>query len=69
MLKCSAGLIFAGAVILIASFLVGGRYFAVAIPWGDVGGLVYVVDRFTGATAMCDRSGCAKISNAFGQSR
>jgi hypothetical protein len=54
-----------GALILAASFAVGGLYQGVAISNGSSAGDVYVFNRFTGAYYVCRNRSCqiGKVSN------
>jgi hypothetical protein len=64
MARICVGVLIAGAFLVIASFLVGGRYTAVATPRTDgssLGGFLFVVDRFTGAVSVCDKTGCMRV--------
>ena len=54
-----------GALILIASFAVGGLYQSVAVSNGNQAGDIYLCNRFTGAYYVCRNKLCApgKFSN------
>jgi hypothetical protein len=47
-----------GALVLAASFVVGGLYQGVAISNGSSAGDVYVVNRFTGTYYVCRNRTC-----------
>ena len=47
-----------GIFIVIAAFLIGGRYQAVTASRGSEAPIVYVVDRFTGNVWFCGGSVC-----------
>jgi hypothetical protein len=47
-----------GAVILVASFAVGGVYHSVAVSNGNSAGDIYLFNRFTGAFYVCRNRTC-----------
>ena len=47
-----------GAVILVASFAVGGVYQSVAVSNGNSAGDIYLFNRFTGAFYVCRNRTC-----------
>jgi len=47
-----------GAVILVASFAVGGLYQSVAVSNGNSAGDIYLFNRFTGAFFVCRNRTC-----------
>jgi len=47
-----------GALILVASFAVGGLYQSVAVSNGNSAGDIYVFNRFTGAFWVCRNRNC-----------
>ena len=59
MQRLPAAIVILGICLVIAAFLIGGRYQVVAGQTGQVGGgTVYVVDKFTGDTTLCYATGC-----------
>ena len=54
-----------GALVLVASFAVGGLYQGVAVSNGNSAGDVYLLNRFTGAYYVCRNKNCqpGKFSN------
>lgn len=53
-----ARLILLGALVLAASFVVGGLYQSVAVSNGNQAGDIYVFNRFTGAFYVCRNRAC-----------
>ncbi len=47
-----------GALILVASFAVGGLYQSVAVSNGNSAGDIYLFNRFTGAFYVCRNRNC-----------
>jgi hypothetical protein len=47
-----------GALVLIASFVVGGLYQSVAVSNGNSAGDIYLFNRFTGAFFVCRNKIC-----------
>lgn len=47
-----------GALILVASFAVGGVYQSVAVSNGNSAGDIYLFNRFTGAFYVCRNRAC-----------
>ena len=60
-----AKLIGLGALVLVASFIVGGLYQSVAVSNGNSAGDIYLFNRFTGAFYVCRNKACqpGKFSN------
>jgi hypothetical protein len=54
-----------GALVLVASFIVGGLYQSVAVSNGNSAGDIYLFNRFTGAFYVCRNKACqpGKFSN------
>jgi hypothetical protein len=60
-----AKLIGLGALVLVASFIIGGLYQSVAVSNGNSAGDIYLFNRFTGAFYVCRNKACqpGKFSN------
>jgi hypothetical protein len=50
-----------GAAIIIAAFLMGGRFSPIAVTRGNETGYVLITDRYTGSARFCFPNGCRDL--------